>query len=74
MCKKESHQSHNVKRCLRMQSRKRKNLTSVERERIKRRRMQVYYACKTRFDAAGGGFDEIEDFYKSSQRDNQQQN
>ena len=36
----------------------------------------MYYACKTRFDAAGGGFDEIEDFYKSSQQrgDNQQQN
>jgi hypothetical protein len=37
--------------------------------------MQVYYVCKKKFDsAAGGGFDEIEDFYKSSQRDNQQQN
>ncbi len=44
-------------------------------ERIKQRRMQVYYVCKKKFDsAAGGGFDEIEDFYKSSQRDNQQQN
>ena len=44
-------------------------------ERIKQRRMQVYYVCKTKFDAAaGGGFDEIEDFYKSSQRDNEQQN
>jgi hypothetical protein len=51
-------------------SRKRKNLTSVERDRIKRRRTQVYYACKTRFDA--GGFDEIENYYKSSQRDQQQ--
>jgi hypothetical protein len=38
--------------------------------------MQVYYVCKKKFDSAtaGGGFDEIEDFYKSSQRDNQQQN
>lgn len=45
-------------------------------ERIKQRRMQVYYVCKKKFDSAtaGGGFDEIEDFYKSSQRDNQQQN
>ena len=44
-------------------------------ERIKRRRTQVYYVYKTKFDAAaGGGFDEIEDFYKSSQWDNQQQN
>jgi hypothetical protein len=44
-------------------------------ERIKQRRMQVYYVCKKKIDsAAGGGFDEIEDFYKSSQRDNQQQN
>jgi hypothetical protein len=38
--------------------------------------MQVYYVCKKKIDSAtaGGGFDEIEDFYKSSQRDNQQQN
>ena len=45
-------------------------------ERIKQRRMQVYYVCKKKFDSAtaGGGFNEIEDFYKSSQRDNQQQN
>ena len=44
-------------------------------ERIKQRRMQVYYVCKKKIDsAAGGGFDEIEDFYKSSQRDNEQQN
>jgi hypothetical protein len=45
-------------------------------ERIKQRRMQVYYVCKKKIDSAtaGGGFDEIEDFYKSSQRDNQQQN
>ena len=33
-------------------------------ERIKQRRMQVYYVCKKKFDSAtaGGGFDEIEDF------------
>ena len=46
-------------------------------ERIKQRRNAsvLYYVCKTKFDAAaGGGFDEIEDFYKSSQWDNQQQN
>ena len=46
-------------------------------ERIKQRRNAsvLYYVCKTKFDAAaGGGFDEIEDFYKSSQRDNEQQN